>query len=68
MKTYQDPEEQMFAMLMQKFAEEEGRRLIEENERLLNDPSAAVPPELDRKCRELILRAFSGQKHTKKQL
>ena len=67
MKTYKDPEEQLFAKLMQKLAEEEGRRLMEENERLLNDPSAAVPPELDRKCRELILRAFSGQEHTKKQ-
>ena len=64
MKTYKDPEEQAFAELMQELAREEGRLLLEENERLLNDPDAAVPAELDRKCRELILQAFSEQKHT----
>lgn len=54
----QDREDAVFKMLMMSFAELEGKRLLEENERLKDDPAAAVPPELDRKCRELILRMF----------
>ena len=56
MKTYKDPEEQAFAELMQELARGEGRLLLEENERRLNDPDAAVPAELDP-------RKHGGQKH-----
>ena len=51
-------EERLFGRLMQEYAEAEGRRLLAENERLKANPDAAVPPELDKKCRELIIRHF----------
>ncbi len=53
-----ETEEADFARIMRTYAEEEGRWLLEENERLRNDPQAAVPPELDRKCRNLIAQLF----------
>ena len=43
---------------MDEVATEEGRKLIEENERLKRDPAAEVPPEFDRKSREAIIRAY----------
>ena len=48
----------LFAHLMALVAEAEGARLIKENQRLQNDPSAAVPKELDQKCIETIQSAF----------
>ncbi len=53
-------EERLFKRLMGQYMEAEGERLLAENERLRADPSAAVPPELDKKCLELIRGAFGG--------
>lgn len=53
-------EERLFKRLMRQYMEAEGERLLDENERLKADPSAAVPPELDKKCLELIHGAFRG--------
>ena len=64
MKDYKDSEKRMFAELMRELAEMEGEQLLQENERLRNDPGAAVPQELDRKCRELIASAFADPKDT----
>ena len=51
-------EEALFALLLDEIAEEEGRKLLEENERLNLDPDAAVPEELEQKCRKLIRNAY----------
>ncbi len=49
-----ETEEADFARIMKMYAEEEGRWLLEEKDQLRDDPRAAVPLELDRKCLELI--------------
>ena len=59
-RLYENYEDALFALLMDKVAQEEGARLREENERLKNDPDAAVPESLDRKSRETIRRMFSA--------
>lgn len=59
---YENYQDALFALLMDKVAEAEGARLIEENERLKNDPEAAVPEEIDKKCRETIRRAFGARR------
>lgn len=56
---YENYEDALFALLMDRVAQEEGERLIEENERLQNDPAAAVPESIDQKSRETIRRAFA---------
>ena len=53
-------EERLFKRLMRQYMETEGARLLAENERLRVDPSAVVPPELDKECLELIHGAFRG--------
>lgn len=50
-------EEAMFALLMDDVAEEEGRELLKQAEILNQDPNAAVPGELDQKCRKIIAKA-----------
>ena len=55
-------EDALFAVLMDKVAEEEGARLREENQRLKEDPDAAVPEHVDAVARETIRKAFAGQK------
>ncbi len=50
------------AELLSDLLEREGTRYMELNERLLKDPSAAVPEELDRKCLELIERMQGKRK------
>ena len=59
---YEDYENALFALLMANVAEEEGRKLLEENERLKNDPIAAVPETLDRRCHETIKRSFTKKR------
>lgn len=49
-------EDALFALLMDELAAAEGQRAEEEKERLQNDPSAAVPEDLDRRCTRLIRR------------
>ena len=52
-------EDAVLALLMDEFAESEGRRYIEENERLLQDPSAAVPEAFHARAMRVIDREFS---------
>jgi len=54
-------EDALFALLMNSIAEEEGKALLEENERLMDDPDAELPERLDRRCRAAIKRAFAKQ-------
>lgn len=62
-RLYNDYEDALFALLMDEVAQEEGARLLEEDERLKNDPNAAVPPELDKKSLETIRRTLAGRRH-----
>ena len=54
-------EDALFAVLMDKVAEEEGAKLREENQQLQNDPEAAVPEHVDAVARQTIRKAFAGQ-------
>lgn len=54
-------EDALFALIMNKIATAEGQWAIEENERLKNDPTAAVPEELDKRCMQIIRRHFTKQ-------
>lgn len=47
-------EDALFELLMDDVFEMEGEALLQECERLNSDPDAAIPEELDRKCRSLI--------------
>lgn len=58
-------EEAYFAVLMDRFSQEEGERLLEENRRLCEDESFVYPEELDKKCLRIIKRAFAKQKRAK---
>lgn len=55
-------EDALFALLMSEIAEKEGELAWEENERLKNDPSAAVPEDVDRRCLQTIRRHCAKQK------
>lgn len=52
-------EDALFALLMESVIEEEGKRLIEENERLKNDPTFEVPDEVKQRCTKTIRKAFA---------
>lgn len=54
-------EDDILAFLMDGILEEEGRALLEENERLNADPAAAIPAELDERCRALLRSAFPDE-------
>ena len=54
-------EDDILAFLMDGMLEEEGRALLEENERLNTDPAAAIPAELDERCRALLRSAFPDE-------
>ena len=56
-------EDAYFALLMHKIAEQDGARLEHLNEELQNDPAAAVPEEIDRKCLKTIDRYFAQKRH-----
>ncbi len=60
-KLMENYEDALFAILMDKVAEEEGARLREENKRLMDDPDAEVPEEIDAAARQTIRKAFAGQ-------
>ena len=54
-------EDALFAVLMDKVAEEEGAKLREENQRLKEDPSAEVPEHVDAVARQTIRKAYASQ-------
>jgi len=58
----QEYEDVLFKIMMDRVAQAEGAKLLEENERLLADPEAAVPEMLQKRSKEVIRRAFSGKK------
>lgn len=58
-KLQEQYEDALFALLMDDFAVSEGKSAEEENERLKNDPSCAVPPEVRRRCLKMISRYFT---------
>lgn len=58
-------EEALFALLMEDVMEEEGKKLIEENERLKNDPQAAVPEKIRKRCLKTIRREFNKGRRQK---
>ncbi len=62
MENYNDA---LFALLMDELAVQEGNELLSENERLENDPRAAVPDSIDKRSFQTIRRAFSREnRHT----
>lgn len=58
----QEYEDLTFKILMDRVAQAEGARLLEENERLLADPEAAVPEPVQRRTEKIIQDAFDGRK------
>lgn len=54
-------EDDILAFLMDGMLEDEGRVLLEENERLNAEPAAAIPAELDERCRALLQSAFPDE-------
>ena len=46
-----------FALMMERFAEERGKELLKENEKLLRDPSKSLPKDLEEKCLRTIRKA-----------
>lgn len=67
-KLQEQYEESIFALLMDEVAEKEGHQLLAEAERLNNDPNAAIPETLDKKCKNIIQKSFqkSQQKAVKR--
>lgn len=55
-------EDALFALLMDKIAAAEGKEALEEIERLKNDPDAAIPEDVDKRCLQTIRRHFAKQK------
>lgn len=55
-------EDALFALMMDDVVTAEGKKYLEENERLKNDPDAAVPEEISKECLRTIRRHFAKQK------
>lgn len=55
-------EDALFALMMDDVATAEGKKYLEENERLKNDPDAAVPEEISRECLRTIRRQLAKRK------
>ena len=58
-------EEALFELLMDGIAEQEGKMLLLELERVNNDPSFEVPEMLDRKCKKIIKNVYRKDKTRK---
>ena len=61
-KLREDYEDALFALLMDSYCEEEGRQLLEENERLMADPDFHIPAETEQRCVRTIRRAFARRR------
>ena len=55
-------EDALFAFLMEDVIETEGKKMLEENERLKQDPLAAVPEAVDYRCIQTIKRGFAKER------
>lgn len=62
-KLLDEYEDSLFALIMDEFAEEEGKRLLEENERLKQDPNANIPINTNKRCLRTISRTFARKRH-----
>ena len=58
---FEQYEDALFSLLMDQVAEEEGRKAIELNKKLKNDPEAAVPESIQKRCEQTIRKYFSGK-------
>ena len=58
MEQYEDA---MFAILMDHVAQAEGQWALEENQRLKEDPNAAVPDSVQKRCKKCIRNAFAAK-------
>lgn len=58
-------EDALFAMMMGALASREGEKALEENKKLQDDPDAAVPGQIDRKCMQTI-RSHFRKNHMRK--
>ena len=58
---YEKYQDALFALLMDEGANAEGKKALEENERLKKDPTAGVPPEVSERCLKRIDREFRKQ-------
>lgn len=58
-KLQENYEDSFLALLMDEFAQSEGKRYNEENERLRQMPDAAVPEEIEKRALQLIDQRFS---------
>ena len=58
-KLLEQYEDALFSLLMDEFAESEGKAALEENERLKADPNFVVPKELQQLCRRTISLYFA---------
>ena len=52
-----------FEALMYRIGELEGEKLLEEAERLNNDPNCKISEELDRKCLDIITKVFDQKEN-----
>ena len=57
-RLYEQYEDALFVLLMNKVAEETGKALMQKNEELLSDPNAAVPDALSKRCLRTIEKAY----------
>lgn len=58
---HENVEDAIFALLMEDVVEQEGKRLLEENEKLGHDPTTQIPDPLDKRCRQIIRRSFAKE-------
>ena len=61
-RLYEQYEDVLFVLLMNKVAEETGKELMQKNEELLSDPNAAVPETLSKRCLRTIEKAYRKSK------
>lgn len=61
-RLYEQYEDALFVLLMNKVAEETGKELMQKNEELLSDPNAAVPEALSKRCLRTIEKAYRKSK------
>ena len=59
---YERYHDALFALLMEEVSETQGKKALEENERLNQDTLAEVPPEISARCMDCIRRAFRRQR------
>ena len=57
-RLYEQYEDAFFALLMNRVAEANGKKLMQKNEELLTDPAAVVPEMLSKRCLRTIEKAY----------